>query len=69
MANLVNLICENCNKEFIVKKGNEKKTCSNKCRWELRKKNDEKYYIVKKCENCNKEFKSKKKGKQKNMFL
>jgi hypothetical protein len=65
MATLVKLICKNCGKEFTVKKGTEKQTCSTECRWELRKKNDEKYYVEKECKNCGKVFKSKKKENKK----
>ena len=65
MATIINLVCENCNKEFEVKKGKEKKTCSKKCRWELRKRGDEKFYITKPCEICKKDFKSKKKENKK----
>jgi len=65
MATIVKLTCKNCNKDFEVNKGKEKDTCSNECRWELRKKEDEKYYINKKCEQCGKIFKSKRKENKK----
>lgn len=65
MATIIKLICENCKNEFEVRKGKEKKTCSAKCRKELRKKQDLKYYITKSCENCGRSFTSKTKEKKK----
>ena len=65
MATIVNLKCENCNKNFEVKKGREKKTCSNLCKIELRKKKDLKFYIRKKCQSCGNDFTSKKKENKK----
>ncbi|MFW5847624.1 MAG: hypothetical protein ACOCVF_01715 [bacterium] len=65
MATKVNLICKNCKKTFSVNKGKEKITCSNECRKELRKKEDEKFYIIKECKECSKNFKSKKKENKK----
>jgi len=65
MATKVKLICENCGNKFEVRKGKEKKTCSDNCRWELRKKQDEKYYVTKFCENCGNEFTSKRKENKK----
>lgn len=59
MVTTLNIICENCNKSFEVKKGKERKTCSNNCKQELRRKNDEKFYIIKSCEYCGNNFKSK----------
>ena len=65
MATIIKLTCKNCNKEFEVRKGKEKQTCSSECRWELRKKEDEKFYITKPCEFCGNNFKSKKKENKK----
>lgn len=65
MATMVKLLCENCGNSFDVRKGKEKKTCSDFCKKELRKKRDEKYYITKPCKNCGDSFTSKKKEKKK----
>lgn len=60
MATIIKLICENCNNSFEVRKGKEKKTCSDKCKNELRYNNNKKhYYITKPCEFCGNEFISK----------
>lgn len=65
MATMIKLICENCGNEFEVRKGKEKKTCSNICKQELRRKRNSKYYITKLCENCGIKFTSKKKENKK----
>lgn len=51
------LICNNCGREFISIRN--KKTCSDVCRKELRKKKNSIYYAIKKCECCGNEFMSK----------
>jgi len=65
MITAINLSCEYCGKNFIVKKGREKKFCSKECKLNSRAKNDEIYYIEKQCECCGKIFKSKIKQKRK----
>lgn len=59
MATIINLICENCGNKFNVRKGKEKKTCSNVCEKQLREKKNSKFFILKPCENCGNIFKSK----------
>jgi hypothetical protein len=59
MAVIVNMICENCGKSFEVRKGKEKKTCSNECKKQFRLKKDEIFFEMKECQNCSKLFKSK----------
>lgn len=65
MATMVDLKCIVCEKDFTVKKGSEKMTCSKECKKKLRADKDEIFYIEKECPICHNIFRSKKKENKK----